>query len=390
MASSKQAQHSLIDPLVEPDPSDDTGLNSHFRSTFAPRSDYSSSSLKDNTSVKITPQTTGSTTRSTNTNPFRRSTESSVKSGSVISQGEITPQKRSNAYPSPPNSASPARDRFFPASHRAETFGSMNGVRPRRASHSSSNSANPFADAPRSNGISRSGSLRERYPGDNSHRPLDIIRKDTKAANRAYHLRKKNLHGTDTIDRLDTAATYHHDGPYDAANIARNTNVKYSPIAAVKDSNEEALRATPRENVLDAITRHRPLEGVAIVPPGVPDAFGRVYDYKEGADLQREAGGDYRRWPGVEYKPGDLKGKGEPTFTIEEGLKAGKEKKGVGMEMKTRRRNQSLGATQAPRNIPSESMDGGSGLARSNTTGRNLGNTLKKRFGSIRRKKVEA
>ena len=29
------------------------------------------------------------------------------------------------------------------------------------------------------------------------------------------------------------------------------------------------------------------------------DRFGRVLDYEEGADLQREPGGDYRRWPGV-------------------------------------------------------------------------------------------
>ena len=102
------------------------------------------------------------------------------------------------------------------------------------------------------------------------------------------------------VDRLDDASfMYHHEGPYDAANISRNLDWKYSPIAAVHDSNEEALRATPRENIIDAITKHRPLEGVAVVPPGVPDRFGRVLNYEEGADLQRERGGDYRRWPGV-------------------------------------------------------------------------------------------
>jgi hypothetical protein len=41
------------------------------------------------------------------------------------------------------------------------------------------------------------------------------------------------------------------------------------------------------------------LEGVAIVPPGVADRFGRVLDYEEGADLHREPGADYRRWPGI-------------------------------------------------------------------------------------------
>jgi hypothetical protein len=143
--------------------------------------------------------------------------------------------------------------------------------------------------------------LRERYPGDKSHRPLDVIRHDEKVAHRAPHLRKKNFQGADVIDRLDKASfgRYHHEGPFDAASLARNQDVRYSPIAAVKDSNEEALRATPRENVEDAVQRHRPLEGVANIPPGMADRFGRVLDYEEGADLQREPGGDYRRWPGV-------------------------------------------------------------------------------------------
>lgn len=81
--------------------------------------------------------------------------------------------------------------------------------------------------------------------------------------------------------------------------MARNKDKKYSPLAAVKDTNREALRATPRENIVDAVSRHRPLEGVAIVPPGVPDRFGRVYNYEEGADLMREPGADYKRWAGV-------------------------------------------------------------------------------------------
>jgi hypothetical protein len=117
---------------------------------------------------------------------------------------------------------------------------------------------------------------------------------------RAHHLRKKNFQGADVIDRLDkTTLSYHHEGPYDAASLARNLDYVHSPIAAIQDSNEEALRATPRENIIDAVTKHRPLEGVANIPPGMPDRFGRVLDYEEGADLQREAGGDYRRWPGV-------------------------------------------------------------------------------------------
>jgi hypothetical protein len=134
-----------------------------------------------------------------------------------------------------------------------------------------------------------------------SHRPLDALRHDEKIAHRAPHLRKKNFQGADIIDRLDAAgfARYHHEGPYDAASIARNKHVKFPPIEAVRESNEEALKATPRENIVNAVTKHRPLEGVADVPPGVPDHFGRVLNYEEGADLQREPGGDYKRWPGM-------------------------------------------------------------------------------------------
>lgn len=196
-------------------------------------------------------------------------------------------------YPSPPNSVSPRRERFS-SNYRAEAFGSSDKSRPRRSS-------NPAPTSSKNGGLTRGGSLKERYPGDKSHRPLDTLRRDEKIAHRAPHLRKKNFPGADVIDRLDKSGVsqYHHEGPYDAASIARNKNVKYSPIAAVKDSNEEALRATPHENIVDAVTRHRPLEGVANIPPGMTDRFGRVLNYEEGADLQREAGGDYRRWPGV-------------------------------------------------------------------------------------------
>jgi hypothetical protein len=175
----------------------------------------------------------------------------------------------------------------------------------------------------------------------------------------------------------------------------------------VQDSNEEALRATPREAIVDAVTKHRPLEGVANIPPGLPDRFGRVLDYEEGADLQREPGGDYRRWPGVvrcapncivelanlcqDYLPGDLKGKGEPSYSIEEALKKHKAVGDSGTEMTPRRRNHSVGAHDAPEDVPLEDpFDDNQGMRRSNTTGKGVSNSLKKRFGSLRRRKVEA
>ncbi|KAF2648751.1 hypothetical protein K491DRAFT_612119 [Lophiostoma macrostomum CBS 122681] len=384
-----QAHHSVIDPLIEPEPSQETGLNSHFGSTYAPRQNPTpphSAGFKSAPSASIRPQHTGSTVE---TNPFRRSKASSVssKTGTLVDFGATTPRKQQHGYPSPPSSASPRREHF--RDHRAEAFGGMSEGRPRRSSNPV-RSENPFQE---SKGLSRGSSLRERYPGDTSHRPLDVIRKDTKTAHRTHHLRKKNFTGADTIDRLDrsTFGMYHHEGPYDAANLSRNKDWKHSPVAAVADSNNEALRATPRENIVDAVTKHRPLEGVANLPPGVPDRFGRVLNYEEGADLQREPGGDYKRWPGVEYLPGDLKGKGEPSYSIEKALKDHKQYGDEGIEMTTRRRNQSLSAADAPPPEAAQSSawdDGNAPIGRSNTTGRNMGESLKKRFGSMRRRRA--
>lgn len=292
-----QAQHALIDPLIEPDPSDETGLNTHFRSTYGPQQPITPPGMaeisKTHPSVQVKPQHTGT---SVETNPYRRSRASSEsKNPFGDHHGPDSPSRRRYDYPSPPNSASPRREHFSNhSSHRSQAFGTINETRPRRSSTSA-------ASQQKSSGLARSGSLKERYPGDMSHRPLDAIRHDVKIAHRAPHLRKKNFQGADVIDRLDHAgfARYHHEGPYDAASIARNNkNVKYPPIEAVRASNEEALKATPRENVIDAITKHRPIEGVANQPPGIPDRFGRTLNYEEGADLQREPGGDYRRWPG--------------------------------------------------------------------------------------------
>jgi len=157
------------------------------------------------------------------------------------------------------------------------------------------NSSNPFS-------LQRSSSLSQRYHGDMSHRPLDMIKRENRAADRAPHLRRHKAAVTDTIDSLDQSAiggAYHHGGPYDATLASRNTNKLYSPVEAVKESNIEALKATPNEFINDSITKHVPLQGTAIVPPGMADMGGHVMNYEEGADLMREAdapGGAYRRW----------------------------------------------------------------------------------------------
>ncbi|GAW22695.1 hypothetical protein ANO14919_122380 [Xylariales sp. No.14919] len=163
--------------------------------------------------------------------------------------------------------------------------------------------------------------------------PLEQIKRDTKAANRAPHLRKKNQTRPDQIDSLDDivpGGVYHHDGPYDAALASRNRDPRYAPLAAVREGNLAALRATPAVNIADAVTRHVPLQGTASVPPGHVDFTGNLMDYEEGADLMREPdapGGAYKRYEHMQYHPDDLKGKGEPSYTIERDLKKGKKMK---------------------------------------------------------------
>jgi hypothetical protein len=110
--------------------------------------------------------------------------------------------------------------------------------------------------------------------------------------------------GADVIDALDKSmgVAYHHEGPYDATLRARNMNTKTSPVEALRTSNAEALRATPRENIRDALDRHMPLQGTAVIPPGFEGPDGKPMQYEEGADLMREpdaAGGAYKRWEGV-------------------------------------------------------------------------------------------
>lgn len=75
-----------------------------------------------------------------------------------------------------------------------------------------------------------------------------MITQDAKHADRAPHLRKKHHVGPDSIDRLDNlTGAYHHEGPYDATLLARNTSYTSSPIQAVSATNQEALKATPRK-----------------------------------------------------------------------------------------------------------------------------------------------
>lgn len=269
----------LIDPLNVPEPSAETGPGSHFGSTYAPAPAVQKPRITKTPSPPAGRSSIGSN------NPFRDG------SGS--------------------RNASPRE--AFPA-YRSEAFGGKSSHR-RAVSNSSNRSAGSQGRSPRAhegNNLSpqerghrrRTSSLSARYPGDTSHLPLESIIKDNKKAHRSPHLNKRHLPGPDTIDRLDPALggrAYHHEGPYDAALLARNSSYKNSPVAALEETNSEALKATPKENIKDALERHKPLDGVAYIPPGMPDRFGRTYNYEEGADLMHEDAPDgpgYKRWAG--------------------------------------------------------------------------------------------
>ncbi|KAL0633225.1 hypothetical protein Q9L58_007909 [Maublancomyces gigas] len=149
-------------------------------------------------------------------------------------------------------------------------------------------------------------------------RPLEQIKRETRRANRAPHLRKSAIPGPDTIDKLDNilgGIPYHHEGPFDATLMSRQIPGR-SPVEALATSNAEAIAATPRANLIDSLERHRPLQGTASIPPGMRAPGGDILPYYEEYDVMTRDG-NYRRYPGVEYLDEDLKGKGEPSYTLD-------------------------------------------------------------------------
>ncbi|KAJ4416854.1 hypothetical protein N0V82_006493 [Gnomoniopsis sp. IMI 355080] len=150
----------------------------------------------------------------------------------------------------------------------------------------------------------------------------------SKSVGSSRHKPKQRKYVPDPIDKLDSTSFggfYHHGGPYDAARPSFNINPKFSPIAATKEGNKAAWDATPREAQLDALLKGRPLDGVSFVPPGHRAMNGQLMEYEEGSDMMRECdpmGGAYKQWAHIKYHPDDLKGKGEPGFTIDRERKA--------------------------------------------------------------------
>ncbi|ETI25841.1 hypothetical protein G647_02618 [Cladophialophora carrionii CBS 160.54] len=401
----------LLDPLNAPEPSQEDGPGNSFRAgaTLPP--------------VKA-PQKPQLGRRLSKTNPYRKSslsntTTTEVKRSASLNSGThgspVTSSGRGAAaggpyppqsYPSPPHSArsptsagagagknsptvthtplSPQSLRSPSQPHRQEAFGAGD------------NASTPTGRR------RRGSSLSERYPGDMSHRPLDALVKEKHVADRARHATRKHRIQPDTIDNLDLTGgggAYHHGGPYDATLFARNNSTN-SPIAALADSNAEALKATPKEKIIDSVRGHRPLDGVAAFAPGNVDRNGHVYNYEEGDNMMIEGGpegGAYKRWPGVQYQPDDIKGKGEPSYSLEKALKehkissheAGKATTNGtdGIEMKTRHRSSSA---VMPDTVDRSGWDDGdtgtgTGLGRSGSLSKRLSGGLKKRFGSIKR-----
>lgn len=263
-----QATKYLLDPLTAPEPSDETGPGTHFTRELSNNNKSHRAEKQASVSAYPTPPSSASPSRSTFSS--------------------------NNPYSPVSSPRSPSSAKHYASSQRQQAFGG--GERSRRVRAGSLGGQRES----NGNGLSRSFSLNER--------PLDTIKKETKAAHRSPHLRKKHVPAADTIDVLDKSFgfAYHHEGPYDATLLRRNLNPKSSPIEAVKGTNEEALRATPREHIRDALDKHVPLQGVAAIPPGEPDHSGRKMRYEEGADLMREpdaAGGAYRRWPDLVSYP---------------------------------------------------------------------------------------
>jgi hypothetical protein len=233
-----------------------------------------------------------------------------------------------------------------------------------------------------------------------SHRPLDVLTSEKRQADRARHATRKHHIQPDTIDSLDTVtgSAYHHGGPYDATLYARN-NSSSGPLAALTDSNAETLKATPRDKIIDSVRGHRPLDGVATFEPGAVDPLtGHKYEYEQGENMMIDnnpAGGAYKRWPGVQYHPDDIKGKGEPSYTIEkqlkehgaEGVKGVERSQGIEMKSGANRghsRNvssSSAGAMASSGAFADEGAGEGGKLGRSGS----LSKGLKKRWGSVKR-----
>ncbi|KAJ4863001.1 pal1 cell morphology protein domain-containing protein [Trichoderma breve] len=416
------ARKYILDPLTAPEPSEETGLgSSHYNphrislqalpshTRQRPASPASSSSsfsdLGDRTAASYpTPPSTGNPEHKFSQRKRLPPPPSANHTAQHSVDSHCRPMMRT------PNAASPESN-FHPTNPFVSSPQSSNGkVLGKQASmnpHNRSNSELGHHSQPGAHKHShrrpRTQSLGERFPGDMSHRPLDIIINDTRAADRQRRHRPR-VSETDVIDALDTVGgMYHHGGPYDATLRSRNLDPRTSPVAAVQESNMEALRATPREYVMDSLRHHVPLQGTSTIPSGEYDYRGSRMSYEEGADLMREPdapGGPYKRYADTKYHPDDLKGKGEPSYSLERALKEKKRAKNgepdeIEMQTGLRSRNpHSKSKHQRSMTVALRGSSSATGnayndseLERRNSTGKKISDSLKRRWGSIRGRK---
>lgn len=216
--------------------------------------------------------------------------------------------------------------------------------RDRRSSYSTLGSNNPYArymsPAPSAHSHSHSHSrskrsLSESFPsvptvsmdslwwsGSPEHQPVHprFQRESSGTQRRRSHQRysrNSQLVNPDIIDELDdvTSYSYHHEGPYDAVCPERNRVSHHSPLEAVRESNEEALRATPRDKIIDCLHSHRPLDGTAYFPPGATDRDGQTYEYEEGSNMMDEYG-LFMRLPGQVRRIATFKLRNKPADSL--------------------------------------------------------------------------
>ncbi|PTD05602.1 hypothetical protein FCULG_00000224 [Fusarium culmorum] len=365
--SDKQwAKAYLLDPLNEPEPNQDTGignLSAQFRSYSLESSNSSSS--KDN---------------SKDSDSKNKHRSRKHRHGSYPTPPHLPVQLATASIPQTPSPTLQLRDvnHLSPRSRSLPQTLLLARQSPTRSIF------HPSAVQPALEFLPIATDLR--FSTTAALAPATAESLEARAADRAPHLRRKQMPMTDTIDALDTiGGTYHHGGPYDATLASRNRNKKYSPVAAVEESNREALRATPRENIQDSLKKKMPLQGTAVIPSGERDFSGNTINYEEGADLMREPdamGGAYKRWDGIQYHPDDLKGKGEPSYTYEKDLKEHKRNRGGPAEYEL---SSNMGTSQRPAFTHNRSFSENPEQPQSR---HKLSDGLRKRFGSIRRKKV--
>lgn len=311
-----QAKTYILDPLTEPEPSAAMGPGTSLATTNIPtaanpisapmgqstnsasRNDYNAP-LADGPRPVTTAQIREASQREAHQNKdgTRHTVIEMSKNQPSVSVREQGINKSNNPFR---QANSPGADTKHAASSHVrrvsrENAGPVYASPPRHHSEASHSQAGASHSGHR-----RQSSLTPRFPGDHSDHPLDVLREENREANHAPHLQKRHLPGADLIDRLDDSGfQYHHDGPFDAALLARNTSYQSSPVAALSTTNQEAINATPKEKIKEAVNLHRPMDGTAFVPPGYEDAQGRTMHYEEGEDMMIEHGGNFKRYDGI-------------------------------------------------------------------------------------------